>query len=72
MEITEEIYEKAWAKRDIATAKYKAQLEKDITIANTLPLGQQIKAAKDACDRYDEACKPAVEEWRRDLGIIEK
>lgn len=72
MEITEEIYKEAWAKRDIVTAEHKAQLEKDIAAANTLPLGQQVKAAQDACDRYNEDCKPAVEEWRRDLGIIEK
>jgi len=51
LKITEEIYEAAWLKRDVATAEFKAQLEKDIVMANTLPMGQQIKAARDACDR---------------------
>lgn len=70
MKITEEIYEAAWAKRNITTAKFKEQLEKDIMAANALPVGQQRKAAIEACDRYDDACKPAVEEWQRDLGIF--
>lgn len=70
MEITETIYEAAWAKRHKATAKFRAQLKRDIAVAQALPLGQQRKAAIDACDRYDEACKPAVEEWQRDLGIL--
>jgi len=69
MEITEEIYEAAWAKRKLATAKFRAQLDLDIAIAKALPFGQQREAVILACDRYDEACKPAVEEWQRDLGI---
>ena len=71
MVITEEIYEAAWAKRDIVTADFKAQLEKDMEAARALPLGQQTKAAIAAADRYDDACEPAVIEWRRDLGIID-
>ena len=69
MIITKEIYEAAWAKRDVATAEFKSQLGKDIAIAQTLPLGQQRKGAIKALYRYKEACKPAVAEWRRDLGI---
>ena len=72
MGITEEIYEAAWAKRKLATAKFRTQLDLDIAIAKALPLGQQRVDAIKACERYDEACKPAVEEWRHDLGIIEE
>ena len=72
MKITEEIYEAAWAKRKAATAEFRAQLKKDIAVAQALPLGQQRKAAVEACERYEEACKPAVEEWQRDLGIFEE
>lgn len=72
MKITEEIYEAAWVKRKLATASFKAQLDLDIAIAKSLPFGQQRIAAIKACERYDEACEPAIEEWQRDLGIIEK
>jgi len=70
MKITEGIYEAARAKRNVATAEFKAQLAKDIAIAQALPLGQQRIAATKACERYEEACKPAVEVWQRDLGIL--
>ena len=70
--ITEEVYEAAWAKRNVATAEFKVRLDKDMEAARALPLGQQTRAAIAAADRYDEACKPAVEEWRRDLGIAEE
>ena len=69
MKITEEIYEAAWAKRRKITVEFETQLQKDIAVAQALPVGQQRIAAIKACERYEEACKPAVEEWRRDLGI---
>jgi len=77
MEVTEKIYEAAWVKRDKVTAKFKAQLEEDMIEARKLPyivgqFGQQCKAVSIAVDRYQEACEPAVAEWQRDLGIIEK
>jgi len=73
MKITEQIYEASWAKRYVATKNHRIQLEKDIADANELPAGEglQVAAAKAAADRYDEACKLAVEEWQRDLGILD-
>lgn len=71
MEITEEIYGAAQAKRELAIAKFRAQLNLDLAIAKVLPLGQQRKAAIKAFDEYDEACKPASEEFQCDLGIID-
>ncbi len=69
MRIKEEIYEAAWAKRRLATAGFVVQLGEDMEAARALPLGQQTKAAILAADRYDDACKPAVEEWQCDLVI---
>ena len=69
VKIAEEIYEAAWTKRRKATAEFANQLEKDMEAARALPVGQQKKAVIEAADRYDEACKPAVEVWQRDLGI---
>ena len=71
-EAEESGYEEAWAKRNKTTAGFKVQLEKDMAIAHALPSDQQFKAVTAAADRYDDACKPAVEEWQRDLGILEE
>jgi len=65
-------YEAAWAKRDKATSEFKTQLFNDIETARALPLGQQMAAARKACDKYYDSCKPAVEEWQKDLGIYEE
>ena len=72
MKITKEIYDAACAKRNVATAQFRAQLEKGIAVAQALPLGQQRKAATEACERYEKDCIPAVKEWQHDLGFIGK
>ena len=71
MKIAEVVYEAAWAKRNLATIVFKEQLEKDLIEARTLPSGKQLQAVIAAADKYDDACQPAVEEWQRDLGIID-
>lgn len=72
MKITDKKYEAAWAKRNVATAEFEAQLNNDMVAAHALPSENQRKAVTAAADRYYEACKPAVEEWQRDLGIFKE
>ena len=72
MKITKAIYDAAWAKRDMITNKFTGILNKDIAMAQSLPFGQQMGAAIAACERYEQACGPAVKEWQRDLGILKE